>query len=61
MNDKGIELIADGLKYFSQNEKLEIVDPALDSLTHMSSLPNSLNYVEKNKPESIDTLVDILR
>lgn len=56
-----MELIADGLKYYSQKEKLEIVDPAIDSLTHISSLPDSLEYVEKHKPESIDTLVDILR
>lgn len=61
IGDKGVEFIVDGLKYFSDKEKTEIVDPAIDALTHISSIPDSLNYVEQNKQDSIDVLVDILR
>ena len=37
------------------------MDPAIDALTHVCSFPDSLQYIEKNKQDSIDALVDILR
>lgn len=49
IGEQGVEFIVDGLKYFSDKEKIDIVDPAIDALTHISSIPDSLNYIEKNK------------
>lgn len=46
MEDKGIEFLVDSLKHFAQKEKTDLVDPAIDSLTHMSELKPSLGYIE---------------
>ena len=59
ITDKGLELILDTLKFYTEKRDEETTEVCIDALTHVSADPKAVNYLTKT--DAVNLLIDLLR
>lgn len=59
INDKGLELIVDALKHYTDKRDLDTTEVAIDALAHLAGSPKAVKYLEGTNV--VDALIDLVR
>jgi hypothetical protein len=59
IDDKGLELIVDGLKFYTDKRDLDTTEVAIDALAHIATNPRAVKYLEGTNVA--DALIDLVR
>jgi hypothetical protein len=57
--DKGLELIVDALKFYTDKRDLETTEVAIDALSHIAANPQAVKYLEGTNV--VDALINLVR